>query len=59
MTTEQHRLETEAREWKRRISEQGSNGLAWWQETKESIRTKRGDAGFEYLLTEMNRQRGK
>ena len=52
--TEKHRLACEVATWKRLIKK---NGLGWWTQTKEKIKAKRGQAGLNYLLSEMNRDR--
>jgi len=52
-STEQHRLECEARYWKAKVRQKGRG---WWESTKKEIAKKRGEAGLQYLLAEMNKQ---
>jgi hypothetical protein len=54
--------QTEAREWIRRyrlkVKETGKQqAQAWWQGVKEGIKKRRGQAGLDTLIAEMQRQR--
>jgi hypothetical protein len=53
---------TEAKEWIRRyrlkVKETGKQqAQAWWQGVKEGIKRRRGQAGLDTLIAEMQRQR--
>jgi len=51
--SEQHRLECEARYWRKWVRQ---NGRAKWEQTKKRIRKRRGYKGLLRLLDEMNRE---
>ena len=52
--------QTEAREWIRRyrlkVKELGT-AQAWWLDVKSSLNKRRGQAGLDILIAEMERQR--
>lgn len=50
-------LQCEARFWMREIKKRGRKGRAWWNDRKDALQRKRGIAGLERLVREMNRQR--
>jgi len=54
--TEQHRLYCECLHWKAEIKKRGANGRTWWNGIKKELKEIRGEAGLEYLLTEMNKK---
>ena len=47
-------LEFEAAYWRREIPQYG---WGWWSERKAGIKKRRGQAGLQQLIDEMNRQR--
>ena len=49
-----HMLECEARYWKLEVRKRGRG---WWNERKDKIKRKRGQAGLDALLAEMNKGR--
>ena len=54
--------QTEAKEWLHRyrmkVKETGKQqAQAWWEGVKEGIKKKRGQAGLDTLIAEMQRQR--
>ena len=54
--------QTEAREWKMRFVKKSIEigtvkARSWWEDTKLDLQKKRGKAGADTLIAEMNRQR--
>lgn len=51
-------LECEARYWITEYRKRKKHQRKWWNERKDAIRKKRGEAGLQLLVEEMNRQNG-
>jgi hypothetical protein len=51
-------LECEARYWLASYKKIKKHKRRWWNERKDSIRKKRGEAGLQLLVDEMNKQNG-
>jgi hypothetical protein len=54
-------LQTEAAEWKMRFAKKSVEigtvrARSWWEDTKLDLQKKRGKAGVDTLITEMNRK---
>jgi hypothetical protein len=54
VTVQEQLLYYEAAYWRREVSK---HGRRWWNERKDNIRKKRGQAGLQALVDEMNRQK--
>jgi len=54
----QYMLECEARYWLASYKKIKKHKRRWWNERKDSIRKKRGEAGLQLLVDEMNIQNG-
>jgi hypothetical protein len=55
-------LQTEAAEWKIRFAKKSIeigtvSARSWWEDTKLDLRKKRGQAGANTLIAEMNRKK--
>ena len=55
-SSEQYRFECEAREWVRRVKQ---NGMHWWQDKKRKLIKLRGQESVNILIEEMTKQREK